>query len=196
MCTTFKAAIFDMGGVLFTWNPIVDTQVSLKDLGTIINSETWEQFERGKIEPDDCYHQLGSQIGLPGSEIAATFRQTTGCLRPDARMTSLLRELKDQGVAVYMMTNIPAPDFHQLREMHYEWDLFDGIFASALEGMRKPDLEFYEHVLKQINTSAAETIFVDDKLENVIAAQAVGMVGLHLTDSLATCMELRQLVGC
>lgn len=94
------------------------------------------------------------------------------------------------------MTNIPAPDFHQLREMHYEWDLFDGIFASALEGMRKPDLEFYEHVLKQIDTSAAETIFVDDKLENVIAAQAVGMVGLHLTDSLATCMELRQLVGC
>ena len=68
--------------------------------------------------------------------------------------------------------------------MHYEWDLFDGIFASALDGMRKPDVEFYEHLLKRINTTAGETIFVDDQLANVAAAQSVGMAGLHGTDSL------------
>ncbi|KNG87292.1 putative phosphatase yihX [Aspergillus nomiae NRRL 13137] len=157
MSSTFKAVIFNMG------------------------DETWEEFERGRIAPDDCYYELRSHIGFPGSEIAAVLRQNTGSLRPDARMTSLLRELKDKGVA--------------LRTMHYEWDLFDGIFASALEGMRKPDVEFYEHVLKRINTPAAETIFVDDQLAKVAATPSVDMVGLHCTDSLVTYTELRQLAA-
>ncbi|KAE8405422.1 HAD-like domain-containing protein [Aspergillus pseudonomiae] len=164
MSSTFKAVIFNMG------DPILHT-----------NSETWDEFERGRIAPDDCYYAHRFHIGFPGSEIAAVLRQNTGSLRPDARMASLLRELKDQGVA--------------LRAMHYGWDLFDGIFASALEGMRKPDVEFYEHLLKRINTTAGETIFVDDQLVNVAAAQSVGMAGLHGTDSLVTYTELRQLAG-
>jgi epoxide hydrolase-like predicted phosphatase len=192
---TINTVIFDMGEVLFTWKPTIDTRVTFDNLRTITHCETWEQFERGKIDPDGCYQQLGAKIGFPGSEIAATFRQTTSCLKPDPRMTALLHELKSQNVAIYMMTNIPLPDYHQLRAMEYEWDLFDGVFASSLEGMRKPDMEFYEHVSKQIGASPAETVFVDDKLENVAAAQSVGMIGLHFTDALAACAKLRDIIA-
>jgi Predicted hydrolase (HAD superfamily) len=44
--------------------------------------------------------------------------------------------------------------------------------------MRKPGHCFYEHVLKETSTASSEAIFIDDKKENALATQEVGMTGL------------------
>lgn len=191
----YKAVIFDMGDVLFSWNPNADTEVSAQTLRSITQCDLWYEFERGNVQTEKCYQQLGKMFSICPSEIAATFSQTTASLTPNNEMTALLQDLKKRtDISVYMMTNIPRPDFDQLRATKYVWDHFDGIFASGYEGMRKPDLCFYQHVLDKIGALPAETIFVDDKLENVAAARELEMEALHCMNVGETCKRLRQMI--
>ncbi|KAI2910665.1 hypothetical protein CBS147343_9864 [Aspergillus niger] len=192
---SYKAVIFDMGDVLFTWNPQADTQVTHETLAHIVQSTTWNRYERGLLSAEQCYGQFSSDFAIPPSDLAETFKQTTGSLKPDSTMTMLLHRLKAQGYRLYMMTNIPQLDFDLLRNTEYVWHLFDRIFASGYVGMRKPDLEFYQWVLNVTGLTAAEGIFVDDKEENVAAAERVGMLAIHFRNAAATSKELQALLN-
>ncbi|KAJ0413749.1 HAD-like domain-containing protein [Aspergillus carlsbadensis] len=184
-----------MGDVLFTWNPIADTSITLDNMRDIMNSETWHDFERGHLSATECYSLRGTALSLSPSEIAATFQQTTASLSPDKNMTALVHELKSHGAAVYMMTNTPRGDFDVLRRVEYVWEAFDGVFASGYVGFRKPDAGFYEMVLREVGVEAGQVLFVDDKLENVVGARESGMVGVHFGDVQSGCAEIRALVG-
>ncbi|OJI95798.1 hypothetical protein ASPVEDRAFT_156629 [Aspergillus versicolor CBS 583.65] len=174
----YKAVVFDMGDVLFRWTPQLKTSLPVATLRDMAFSETWCDYEKGRLTTSQCYQKLGEQYGVSEDELASTFYQSTACLIPDPRMTELLRELKGRGLAIYMMTNIPRRDFNQLRCTNYEWDLFDGIFASGYIGMRKPDHDFYQYVLREADVAPAEAIFLDDQHKNVAAARETGILGL------------------
>ncbi|KAJ5928245.1 hypothetical protein N7466_007201 [Penicillium verhagenii] len=195
--TSYKAIIFDMGDVLFQWKPQMKTKISVDILKAIVQSDLWYDYERGQMSAAECYQQLSETYGVSQEEIASTFHQSTSCLTPNPIMAELLHELKSRGFAIYMMTNIPQLDFDQLRSMEYDWHLFDRIFASGYLGMRKPDRCFYEHVVKEIGVTGAEAIFVDDKKENVVAAQDVGMTGFLFKGAEASqfCGELKVLLA-
>lgn len=191
-----QAVVFDMGDVLFTWNPKAKTTITPENIRSITSSPLWHDFERGLVTATECYHGRGSALGLCPDAIASTFQQTTASLTPHQTMTALVRELKSRGLAVYMMTNIPRVDYDALRAMEYVWELFDGIFASGYLGMRKPDGVFYEFVLGEVGAGdrPGSVIFVDDKLENVDAARRSGMVGVHFQDVNRACADIRALI--
>lgn len=190
----YKAVIFDMGDVLFGWNPDAGSKVPAETLRSMTRCDLWYQFECGNVQPEICYQKLGAMFSVCPSDIAETFSQTTGSLTPNEEMTTIVRDLKRQtNISVYMMTNIPRPDFDQLRGTKYLWDHFDGIFASGYEGMRKPELRFYQHVLDKIGVLPAEGIFIDDKLENVSAARWLGMEAIQCVDVGETCRRLREM---
>lgn len=52
---------------------------------------------------------------------------------------------------------------------------FEVFYLSYEMGMRKPDAEIYEFVLKENNLVASETLFVDDTLENTDSAASIGI---------------------
>jgi len=49
-------------------------------------------------------------------------------------------------------------------------------------GIAKPDPAIYRYALEKLGTQPAETLFVDDKAENVDAAVALGMEGIVFSD--------------
>jgi putative hydrolase of the HAD superfamily len=57
---------------------------------------------------------------------------------------------------------------------------FTKVFYSFEMHQRKPDGVIYQTVLQQINAHANETLFVDDKLENVQSAKQLGIYTWHL----------------
>jgi putative hydrolase of the HAD superfamily len=73
--------------------------------------------------------------------------------------------------------------------------MFDAIVISGEVGMRKPEPEIFAHVLELLGVSAAETVFVDDLVHNVRAAQDIGLVGVHHTSYETTAGELETLFG-
>lgn len=48
--------------------------------------------------------------------------------------------------------------------------------------MRKPDPNFYQYVLAEMNIVAREAFFFDDKKENVAAAKSLGMNAIVFDD--------------
>jgi len=52
---------------------------------------------------------------------------------------------------------------------------FEQFYLSHEINLRKPDLPIYEYVLSQNQLKAKETLFIDDMLENTLAAESLGI---------------------
>ena len=61
-------------------------------------------------------------------------------------------------------------------------DIFAAFFSSCYVGMRKPDTGIYELALKVLQRSADESIFVDDRAENIEGARKVGLNTIQFKD--------------
>ena len=57
---------------------------------------------------------------------------------------------------------------------------FDKVYYSHEIGYRKPGNEAYEYVLQQNNLDAIQTIFIDDSIQNIDAAKALGLQTIFL----------------
>jgi putative hydrolase of the HAD superfamily len=71
-----------------------------------------------------------------------------------------------------------------VRSIRARWPLeqrFDVVVISCEVGVAKPDPGIYELCVSRLGTPAAETLFVDDRLENVEGAERMGLQTLHFT---------------
>ena len=64
------------------------------------------------------------------------------------------------------------------------WSMFEKAFASGVEGMRKPDLCFFQHVVTEIGAHPREMIMIDGTAENICAARSQGMRAILVNKSL------------
>ena len=71
---------------------------------------------------------------------------------------------------------------------------FDGGVASCEVQVNKPDPQIYKALLKKYQLKASECVFIDDRLENVQAAFALGFAGIQMKDSVGTL--IRSLATC
>jgi putative hydrolase of the HAD superfamily len=55
------------------------------------------------------------------------------------------------------------------------YQCFEKVYYSFEMGMRKPDTEIFNHLLKKHDLSPKRTLFIDDKKENTDAAAALGI---------------------
>lgn len=61
----------------------------------------------------------------------------------------------------------------------FDQRFFKKTYYSHLIGMRKPNADIFEYVINESNLLPAETLFIDDNYENVVAAQTVGLNAIH-----------------
>lgn len=100
---------------------------------------------------------------------------------PDFTMLEVIHTLKQQGVKVYVLSNIGEKMYGALSAKYPEvFTLFDGIFipTKALDYCQKPRLCFYEKFLEHVKNEGNErkhVLFVDDKRVNVEAAALCGI---------------------
>lgn len=173
-----RGLIFDLGDVLFQWSRSTKTAISPQTMKKILQSPPWHEYECGQISRAICYGQVAQQFQLDASQVAEAFEQARASLKPDATIVAFLRDLREKStIKIYAMSNVAKEDFAALQDK-MDPTIFDGVFPSGAHGMRKPDLNFYRKVLQQIDLKPEHVVFVDDKHENVLAANAVGIRGL------------------
>lgn len=182
-----KTIIFDIGDVLCNWAPPRTPTVGPKLFKEFYNSHTWYEYDCGKISEDECFAQLAAQGGVSAADVAAAFVMARNSLEQNDGVVAAIRELRaaHPSLCVYAMSNISRPDWEFLRRKPFGWDVFDRIFTSCEAGMRKPELRFYHHVLKEAETVPHETVFVDDQTDNIVAAQSLGFRETILFDDAA-----------
>ena len=190
--------IFDLGDVLFTWSPVTTTSISPKMLKAILSSTIWRQYERGRISQDECYRLSGERFSLDPEEVRRAFDDARTSMRSNDVFIRFIRDLQAEAegaLRIFAMSNISAPDYADVRANCTEWGIFERVFTSAAAGMRKPDLCFFEFVLGEIKAEPSSVVFVDDRIENVLAARSLGMNGIVFDNAQRVRQALRFFTG-
>ncbi|KAH0830350.1 HAD-like protein [Lanmaoa asiatica] len=191
--------IFDLGDVLFTWSASTGASISPQTLHSIIRSVTWFEYEKGNLDEEETYRLVAAEFSLDASEVGSAFRAARDTIQTNSSMVNLLHELRlgaNSDIQLFAMSNISAPDWEILHHKGRpeDWALFEHIFTSAAARERKPNLGYFRHVLESTGINPSRTAFVDDKLENVISAQSLGLKGIVFTSFDEVARELRALV--
>lgn len=100
----------------------------------------------------------------------------------DARLLTVVRQIRARGIHCYVATNQEQYRTHYLREQMGFIDCFDQVFSSAEVGVTKPQTQFYAYVTQTIGTPPERILFWDDSPSNVTAARAYGWQAEHYTD--------------
>jgi epoxide hydrolase-like predicted phosphatase len=82
---------------------------------------------------------------------------------------SLIHDLRNNNYSIGLLSNTEPPATELFYELSYK--LFDGVVFSCDEKMCKPDNKIFELMLRRLNVQADETVFIDDRKENILAAE-------------------------
>jgi FMN phosphatase YigB (HAD superfamily) len=97
----------------------------------------------------------------------------------------LVQTLKKLGYKIYILSNWDADSFPLFVQNFPELfkfegkDLFDGIMISGKQHIAKPNKSIYQECLKKFEIDPLQAIFIDDAIENVRAADQLGIQSIH-----------------
>ena len=198
----YKNIVFDFGGVMVDFDPhkyLIDLfgnrglEEEVYDL--TFGSREWRLLDAGRItrrEANERMLERARAVGR-GFEVEGVLDDWMSMLRPRRRMQTLVEQLKQRGYCVYYLSNIPQDVLDLLRDRGV-LDGFDGGVASCEVHVNKPDPKIYKALLDKYSLKAEECVFIDDRLENVQAAFALGFAGIQMKDSVGTLV--RSLATC
>jgi putative hydrolase of the HAD superfamily len=206
--TPIRAVISDFGGVLTT--PLIKSFASFQDRTGISASSLGEAMQ--SIADADGAHPLFElETGrLTEAEflgkIEAALEPLLGhrpemhrfseiyfeALEPNPPMIELMRDLRDRGYRMALLTN-------NVREWEPLWrsmlpvdEIFEVVVDSGFVGMRKPDPSIYELTIERLGDGifGSDCLFVDDVEVNIEAARALGMTAVHFRSSEQTIADV------
>ncbi len=186
-----RAVIFDYGRVL-TGPPDPAAYAELLRI-TGLSADRLDQFywkdrnayDEGKLTGIGFWRQIVLDEGLGLSEPAIeelNLWDARMWTRGAPAMLAWQLAIKQRGLLTAIVSNMG--DFvheHMVRELGW-LSRFDVLVWSYQLGVAKPDAAIYRDALEKLGTQPEETLFVDDKEENVDAAVALGMKGIIFSD--------------
>jgi putative hydrolase of the HAD superfamily len=98
-------------------------------------------------------------------------------VNPD--MIAWIEKLSNAGIKTAVLSNMHA-DMADYARRNFRWLVgLNCVTLSAEVRSIKPQPEIYEHCLRELETSPAETLFIDDREVNIKAAEAMGIHGIQ-----------------
>ncbi|KAF4580834.1 hypothetical protein GQ602_006971 [Ophiocordyceps camponoti-floridani] len=173
----YTSLILDLGGVLANYSPQVQsTSLTPRQVMNALDSPCWHDFECGKVSRQECYAQLAATFTIDLDDWQLSLKQMMKALKINKELICAVRHLKKAHpkLRVYGLSNISEPDFKILQSLIQSWEIFDEFYASSESGHRKPHAGIYKYFLDRSGERARNCIFVDDKLDNVVAARLFG----------------------
>jgi FMN phosphatase YigB (HAD superfamily) len=113
----------------------------------------------------------------PGSE------KSYRVLEPGYALLQDLAQALGDGSKIVACTNWSPERIEQLQYEHPQvMGLFHDVITPSRAGARKPDPRIFAYVMASHDILPHETLFIDDQLDNVLAARAFGLIGFHADD--------------
>ena len=195
-----KAVVFDVGNVLVDWN------VRAFYARFIADPARLDWFLAEVVTPQWHFqHDAGRPFAETSAELIARFPAEADLIRlfgprfnetivgPIPGMIELVEQLAAAGVPLFAITNFSHEFWLPFRAQWPVFDHFADIVVSGAERLTKPDAAIYQLALKRFGLAPGEALFIDDRLENVAAAQANGFAGHHFSGHEPLAAELARL---
>jgi putative hydrolase of the HAD superfamily len=194
-----RAVFFDLGGVILRTEYQAPRMRLAERLGMeyedlvrlVFESETSRTASLGAISEDEHWDAVARRLKRP-QEVAAIRDEFFAGDVLDHTLIHFIRSLRPRhktGLISNAWSGLRAYIAHQKFE-----DAFDNLTISAEIGVMKPKAEIYLLALEQLGVRPNEALFVDDFIENVDGARAVGMTAIHFRDPESATEELNRLL--
>lgn len=193
-----KNVIFDLGAVLLDIDYNL-TRSAFERLGVSHFEEMFsqknadqlfQQLETGHIAEEDFYTSLNERTGLHLSIPQITEAWNAMLLQFRENSLTFLETLSKK-YRLYLFSNtnfIHMRAFHEIYHQkdraHPFNDYFIKAYYSCEIGFRKPDPTSFQWILNDVNIAPEETLFIDDSIQNIIAAKESGMEVVHLLEGM------------
>jgi len=196
---SIQAVIWDFGGVLVRTEDFKPRQrwaehfgMTHAELAGLMFGMEDMRAQRGEISAAEQWEAARSQLDLEQETFDTMLDDFFAGDVLDETLIEHIRALKPE-----RKTALLSNAFDNLRpyldEVHIA-DAFDEIIISAEIGVIKPEARIYHLMLEKLGVQPGEAVFLDDLLENVEGARAVGMHAIHFRDKDQALAELDDLL--
>jgi 2-haloacid dehalogenase len=184
-----KKFLFDLGNVFFDWNPerilkpifnddermkffinnisfpLLDTRCDAGVTIEVAVNDAVKKFPDFEKEIKLYYPNHGNMVG-------GFFQKTV----------DIFYKVKNLNYSCYVLSNWSAETYEGMEETYLFLKDFDGKIISGRDFLIKPDPAIYELAISRFDLVPQETLFIDDRLDNIEAAQKLNFQTIHLTD--------------
>ena len=181
--------LFDLGNVFFDWNPerilkpifnddermnffiknisypLLDTRCDAGITIEVAVNDAVKKFPDFEKEIKLYYPNHGNMVG-------GFFQKTV----------DVFYKVKNLNYPCYVLSNWSAETYEGMEETFPFLKDFDGKIISGRDFLIKPDPAIYELAISRFDLVPEETLFIDDRLDNIEAAQKLNFKTIHLTD--------------
>lgn len=179
-----KNIVFDLGGVVVAHNERSFAEKLGEFFSFVFGPDMkcvpsfWVDYDLGIKSIDETaaavaeYRNCSPELAKEHMLYAISLQEE---VEPTVR---LIRELKERGYGLYVLSNMSKEYIEFLRKLPV-FELFDQQVVSCEIHLGKPDLKIYQYLLDHCNLDPAETIFIDDRIDNVEVAAKLGITPFH-----------------
>ena len=181
--------VFDIGNILIRYAPTDfleqlfpnDAQMQQDMMARVYKGKYWENFDRGTMDYEDAAARLAEEYG---GRYEDYMRALTGWIElktPIEEGWRAAQRCRRAGKRLYLLSNYPRRGYLRMREKFGDrFEIFDGGVISWQCHLVKPEKEIYQKLIADCNLMPETTLFIDDTLGNVEAAQKAGIHGFHM----------------
>ncbi len=188
-----KAVIFDMFETLVTLHsvPRYFGRNIAADLGADIDEfyplwhETEEARSKGKMTFEEALYWIGERMHFAHPEQIPSAIEKRHAFKEESlqkveyRIVSLLRELRERGYKVALISNCFLEEAEAIRASVLA-SCFDVMMLSCEQGVQKPEREIFERCLAELAVAPEECLYVGDGgSQELETARSFGMQTLQ-----------------
>lgn len=155
----------------------------------------WMEYDLGLLSIDETAEQVAKYRECDAATAKQYMLQAVA-LQEEVRPTAdLIAELKQRGYKLYVLSNMSKEYIEYLRKLPV-FDYFDDQVVSCEIHLGKPDRKVYEYLLSHCELDPSQTVFIDDRKDNVDVAEALGITPFHFDrrNPEQACNDLRKLI--
>lgn len=196
MSFCIKNIIFDFGGVIIPVDQMAYA-MGMMDLGCgdiaglhekFLQQEVYARFEKGEMSPAEFrgWLRTGLDNHVTDDQLDHAWNRMLGEI-PSQRVNFLESLKNDYRIFLLSNTNKIHYDYYNdlfCKTFGYQSldDLFEKAYYSYRIGLYKPDPAIFHYVVKDSGLNPEETVFIDDNLLNISAAEECGIKAVQLTE--------------
>jgi putative hydrolase of the HAD superfamily len=195
-----KAAIWDVGGVIARTEDLSPRDQLAEELGVtraylnelFFSGHEGIRAQKGEITVDELMATIRGELGLAPAEHPDLETRFFAGDHVDEQLVNFIRAMKPG-----YKTGIISNAWSGLSDMLKRWkirDAFDVVIGSGDVGVMKPDPRIYWLALDNLAVQPEEAVFLDDFIENVDGARAIGMHAIHFRGPEQAIQELNVLL--
>jgi glucose-1-phosphatase len=198
------AIVFDIGGVLICTEDHASREQLEKMYGLqpgeveqmVFNSKAAQASTIGLMSEEAVWQNVANKLNLSPCERKEFQSAFWAGDKLDQDLINFLKDCQNKYTTA-LLSNAWEGARTQLAEKYgiKEGKTVDQILFSSELGVAKPDPKIYQILVERMNCNFNELLFVDDFIENIIAAKKLGIIAIHYQPGMDLILKIRNMLN-